>query len=182
MSRNQITKAEPLAVSLSREHDTTPVTAGDRLAAWLRGLSPNTARAYTRDLEHFAKHLGETSPGAALDRLCSIPRARAIGLVEAYRQAGVDANLSSATVNRRLAAINSALREIAKADIGPGRLDVKGLKAEPVRETRGPSVSAIARVLEALGARTDARSIRDRAITSSSLRPSAGFAGRKSRP
>src|SRR5262245_34877998 len=107
-----------------------PVSPAQRLAAWLAGLNANTRRAYTYDLERFAAWLGEATIGSALDRLISVPRARALLLLEQWRDAEKARGVSSAAINRGLAAVNSALRQIAKADIGPGRLDVSPLKSE----------------------------------------------------
>jgi Phage integrase, N-terminal SAM-like domain len=90
---------------------TTETGPGGRLyAAFLAGRSPHTLRAYGADLEAFAAYLGESSPGAALSRLISLPAGEGNGLLLAYRAHMIDAGLTPATINRRLAAIRSALK------------------------------------------------------------------------
>jgi integrase/recombinase XerC len=144
--------------------DAQPVTAAERLAQWLKSLGGNTQRAYARDLDMFAAYLDAPNIAACLDRLVAMPRARALTLAEAWRDTMKAQNLSSATINRRLAAVNSALREIAKADIGPGRLDLKGMKPELRKDTRGPSVGKIVRAVEMLEERGRPRDVRNLAI------------------
>lgn len=78
--------------------------------------------------------------------------------------------LSSAAINRRLAALNSALREIGKADIGPGRLDVRGVKPEARHDNRGPALGKVARVVEGLAEQSSDRP--RRALFTRWVRPS----------
>ena len=151
-------------ISTNRSEDMAPVTAAERLRAWLARLGHNTQRAYQRDLAMFASHMGESRIGEALDRLCAMPRARALTLVERWRDDMRATGLSSATINRRLASVNSALREIAKADIGPGRLDLEGVKPEPRKDTRGPAIGKVAVALEKMIERGRPIDIRDAAI------------------
>lgn len=162
------TTAPLVGAQQSRAYDAAPVSAAERLKQWLDGLGPNTQRAYARDLGMVAAYMGEpggaTAIGAALDRLCAMPRARALTYIEGWRNEMLAAGLSSATINRRLAAVNSALREIAKADIGPGRLDMKGVKPEARKDTRGPAVGKVARAIEQLETSGTPRDLRDAVI------------------
>ncbi len=137
------------------------VTAADRLAAWLRTLGENTSRAYARDLQMLADHIRANSISHALEALCSVRRSRALLMLEAWRDAQVAAGIASATINRRLSAVNSALREIAKADIGPGRLEIKLVRQEARRDTRGPDMASVAVAARALARGDDAGSLRD---------------------
>lgn len=140
------------------------ITAADRLRYWLRSLGQHTARGYARDLYVFGLYLKQPTAEAAIEIMCHLSRSRALLVAEGWRDSMVEAKLSSATVNRRLAALNGALREIAKADIGPGRLDIKGVKAEPRRNTEGPQTASLAIAVRELGKEIDPGSRRDLSI------------------
>lgn len=136
----------------------------ERLAEWLAGLGPNTRRAYEHDLKSLATFLGLDGAGAAIAALCTVDKRTALVTVERYRQSRIDAGLSPSAINRPISTINSALRHLAKADFGPGILDVKGVTMERVKDARGPATSAIAGILARLAADNSARSVRDVAI------------------
>lgn len=136
----------------------------ERLAEWLAGLSPNTRRAYEHDLEQLGKFLGVASAGAAIAALCATDKRTALVAVERFRQSRIDAGLSPAAINRPISTIKSALRHLAKADFGPGRLDVDGVPMERVKDARGPEPGELARVISRLAADSDPRSVRDLAI------------------
>lgn len=142
-------------------------TPEDRLREWLARLGPNTSRAYVRDLEAFAAHLGRDGIGAALLDLAGAKHAVALSALEAYRDKLLEGGLSSSTINRRLSAVNSALAELAKADIGHGRLAVRLVPHEARRDTRGPAASKIGRVVDELAEQIkagDVTAARDLAI------------------
>lgn len=135
-----------------------------RLMEWLAGLKPNTRAAYQHDLITFAKFIGLAGPGEAVAALCEMePRAALVSL-ERFRQHRIDLHLSPAAINRPLSTINSALRHLAKADFGPGILDVKGVPSERVKDARGPDPSEIAGKLLVLESDNTPQSARDVAI------------------
>src|SRR5262245_38228827 len=105
--------------------------AGGRLyAAFLAGRSPHTLRAYGADLGAFAAFLDETSPGPALSRLIGSSAGEGNGLLLAYRAHMIDAGLTPATINRRLAAIRSALKLARMLGLTSWSPEVRGLKVE----------------------------------------------------
>ena len=140
------------------------ITPGGRLAAWLAGLGPNTRRAYERDLRALAGHLGLKTAGEGIAALCAVERRQALAMVESYRQSCIDAGLSPSAINRPLSVINSALRHLAKAEFGPGKLDVSGIKSERVKDARGPDNRELSDVMRRLAADPCPRSVRDLAI------------------
>lgn len=142
-----------------------PASPGDRLCTWLAGLNPNTRRAYQRDLARFATFCDLPSEGTAITALCSVDRRTALGMVEAFKANMIARKLAPATINRPLSTINSTLRHLAKAEYGPGPLDVSGVRAEAKKDSRGPEPSAIKAVIARLSADDeDLRSARDLAI------------------
>ena len=159
------------------------VTARERLEEWLKAKSPHTRRAYVRDLEMFAKHIGIeaegfAAAGLAMQRMCDLEslghvnergqpmseRAVALLILEGWRDAQLAEGLSSSTINRRLSAVNSALRAIHKADLGPGRVDVELVKHEARKDVKGPGVVPVSRALDDLAKSDDQLSRRNFAI------------------
>ena len=120
----------------------TEANASARLhAAFLAGRSPHTLRAYGADLEAFSAYLGEPGPGAALSRLIGLPAGEGNGVLLAYRAHMIDAGLTPATINRRLAAIRSALKLARTLGLTSWAPEIRGLKVEPYRDTTGPGLA-----------------------------------------
>ncbi len=140
------------------------LSAQDRLKQWFTTLSPNTRRAYERDLTNLARHLGLETAGAGIAALCEFDRKTALAAVESFRAHLVTRGLSPSAVNRPLSSINSALRHLARAEYGPGPLDVDGIKPELVKDTRGPDSEHLRMVMRRLRKSDEPRSMRDYAI------------------
>lgn len=138
---------------------------------WLGTRAKSTQRAYRKDLEYFARWLRAEAgievdgPDAAAEALLSGTSAVANTLTEAWVASQMKAGLSSATINRRLA----ALRSLAKLARRLGRstvvIDTEGPRDEPVRDVRGPDAEGIRAMLAAAGAQRNRRkALRDVAI------------------
>lgn len=155
-----------------------PVTGAHRhnaetiLDAWRAGKSPNTLRSYEHDIEAFARFLsnglGITPPltiAAALDRLFREDSASAHGLVLNFRASLLAANLAPASINRALATLRSVSKLARMLGVvhGGWYLEVPGLKAERRRDTRGPAVEDIRRMLEVTAGDTETQT-RDNGI------------------
>lgn len=143
---------------------TSVPTLEERIAFWLENARSNTRAAYAGDIGRFTDWLGAASLGDGLSKLLNMPRSRALHTLEQYQANLKAAGRAPATVNRAISAINAALKEAAKAEVGPGPLPVRALKARAYRDTKGPGLARTARLLEAIAA--DARPVgkRDRAI------------------
>ena len=138
---------------------------GGRLyAAFLAGRSPHTLRAYGADLEAFAVYLGESSPGAALSRLIGLPAGEGNGLLLAYRAHMIDAALTPATINRRLAAIRSALKLARTLGLTAWAPEIRGLKVEAYRDTTGPGLAGTRAMLAKARAQSPLKAARDAAL------------------
>lgn len=133
----------------------------DRLAKWLQGLGPNTRKAYQSDLTSFARHLGLKTAGEAITAMCQAEKRAALASVESFRQARIDAGMSSASINRPVSVIKSALRHLARADFGPGALDVDGVKTERVHDNRGPTPEELSETLAKLALDPSDKAVRD---------------------
>jgi integrase/recombinase XerC len=133
-------------------------TAASILDAWRAGKSPQTMRAYEADLEKFAAFVSAglaIAPAlpvpAALDQLFQQDSASAHGIVLRFRASLLAANLAPASINRALATLRSVskLGRMLGVVQGCWYLEVPGVTAERRRDTRGPAVDDIRRMLTA---------------------------------
>jgi integrase/recombinase XerC len=156
-----------LTIAAGRQH-----TAETILRAWFEGKAEHTIRSYRHDLEDFALYfsraLGVSPPfdvNEALARLFKQSSPSAHEIVLAFRGYLLSAHLSPASINRHLATLRSVskLGRMLGVVNGGWHLEVPGLKAEKRRDTRGPSVADIRRMLEATSSDTEGET-RDYAI------------------
>jgi integrase/recombinase XerC len=145
-------------------------TAASILDAWRAGKSPHTVRWYHQDLAAFASFISEThgQPGtvdAVLEELFRLDSPAAHAVVLGYRNAMLDRNLAPATINRALATLRSISKLARMLGVvnGGWYLEVPGVKAEPRRDTRGPSVDDIRKMVAATAGDTEVET-RDAAI------------------
>ena len=152
------------AILSSSSPASVPPSVQERIAFWLKAARPTTSRSYAGDLARFARWLGVKGLGEALAHMLGLSRSVALHTLERYQADLKSAGRSPATVNRAIAAVNSALREASKADVGPGAVPVKTLKARAYRDTRGPGVAKVTRLLDALADDSRPAAMRDRAL------------------
>ncbi len=131
--------------------------------AFLSGRNAQTRKAYQSDLADFAAFWGETDGVNAARRLLSGGQGNANALVFAYRASLVSRGLQAATVNRRLAALRSLVKLARMFGLVTWSLDVANAASEPYRDTRGPGVANVTRLLAAASEDTTALGLRNRA-------------------
>ncbi len=136
----------------------------DLLRAFLAGRNPRTLRAYRSDLEDFARWLRVADLDVAAHRLLAGGPGPANALVLAYRATLLDRQRAAPTINRRLAALRSLVKLARTIGAVPWTLEVPGLKAQAYRDTKGPGIKGVRRLLKAAAARTDTKGRRDLAI------------------
>jgi integrase/recombinase XerC len=139
-------------------------TAADLVADFLRGRSPVTIRAYRHDLEAFAAFAGLPSAETALEALLSSSAGEANRAATAYKNAMIEAGLSPATINRRLASLRSFVKLSRKFGRVTWGLEVENVTAESYRDTKGPGDDGFRKLWDAIDGRNAARAARDRAI------------------
>jgi len=111
--------------------------------------SPNTRRAYEKDVTQFFRFMTgkEVTPDLVLEFL-HLERTAAVSVVLKYKAQLIQQGLKEATINRRLAAIKSLVAMGRKVGVCSFSLeDVKGEKVERYRDTSGISSDAFKRVL-----------------------------------
>jgi integrase/recombinase XerC len=152
---HEITTATPTAL--------TPDVA-DLLGAFLSRRSATTRRAYDADLRAFAAFAGLSSAAEGLRHLVALGKGRgnveALRYVEALRAAG----LASATINRRLSALRSALKLARTLGMVDWTIEVEALRARAYRDTKGPGTAGVARLLAEARAQSPPLAARDVAI------------------
>lgn len=134
------------------------------LEAFLSGRSPETARAYRRDLQDFATFAAAGSPAAAATLLLGYGHGAANLVGLRYRNDMQGRGLAPATVNRRLAALRSLVKLGRTLGMVGWELDVSNVRAEAYRETAGPGLAAVKRILDGAGAETGRKARRDLAV------------------
>jgi len=126
--------------------------------SFLAGRNPRTFEAYQRDLADFCRFLRVEDIEAAARTLLERGHGEANALALEYRAHMIERGLQGASINRHLAALRSLVRLARTLGMVPWALDVKNLKAENYRDTRGPGRDGFRLMLEAAG------NERDRAI------------------
>ncbi|MFC2171386.1 tyrosine-type recombinase/integrase [Acidobacteriota bacterium] len=119
------------------------VREDDLIEAFLTGRSERTIVAYSADLKDFQTFLGVTTPREAARSLIAYGQGAANAMVIKYKANLFERKLSSATVNRRLAALRSLIRLARTLGIVPWELEVRNVKSKAYRETRGPGLSGV---------------------------------------
>jgi integrase/recombinase XerC len=134
------------------------------LDAFLAGRKEETIKAYRADLEDFQAFVQASS----LDQAAGLLMARGLGeasaLALAYRTHLMERELAAITINRRLTALRSMIKLARTLGLIPWILEIQGLKTEGYRDTRGPGRNSFRALLEVLNDRSDAKTVRDRAI------------------
>ena len=135
----------------------------DILGVFFEGRSTATIRAYKADLNAFASYLNVNTSTAA-QMLLQSDAGRANEIVLRYRNSMVAVGLKPATINRRIAAVRSLVKLGRTLGVLAWDIEIKGVKNEVYRDTRGPGLDGVRRVLNVLSRRSTPKAIRDTAI------------------
>jgi len=152
-----------LTMATGRAH-----TAGTIVRAWMEGKSEHTRRAYGSDLEAFAAYLS-TAIGQPMDTTTALTRlfqqssASAHEILLGFRNHLSRACLSAASINRHLATLRSVSKLARMLGVATWVLEVPNVTAERRRDTTGPTVADVRRMLAAANGDTEAET-RDYAI------------------
>ncbi len=136
----------------------------DLLALLEAQATPATRRAYRQGILQFAAWCGEPSPEAAVRRLLEGGPGPANALVLRYRAALLERSAAPATVNLRLAALRAAVRLARVCGLIVWSLDVRGVRVQALRDTRGPGVAKFRGMLRAASRSTPVKAARDGAL------------------
>lgn len=147
-----------------------PPTAGapastykELLEVFLDSKAARTREAYQKDIGLFAHHC-DLSPAESVESLLSNGSARANLTVASWKNQMMVANLASATINRRLAAIKSLATTANDYGISDVAIVVKNEPPRPRRDTRGPELEAVRKMMRRLESNDSVRGRRDHAV------------------
>lgn len=149
-------------LTLTQDRPTSP-DLSDLLRDWLASLSERTREAYQQDLLDFMRFMEVGSEFDAVRALTEPGAASANMTALRYRTHLVERKLAPATVNRRLAALRSAIGLLRVAGAISWALEVKPVKAMKYRDTRGPGVAGVRSLLRAIEGQSE-KALRDRAL------------------
>lgn len=135
----------------------------DLVRDFLSGRNERTRRAYARDLEDFRAFVGADRVDTGVHRLLAHGAGPGNALALRYRNHLSDLGLAPATVGRRLAALRSVTGLARVLGLVDWKIEIKGPRAEALRDTAGPGLSGVRSMLAAVpGDSPKAR--RDRAL------------------
>ena len=138
------------------------ITQTDLIRAFLSGRNEHTVKAYSQDLADFQGFVGAVTVDEAANVLLANGHGPANATALAYKASLVERGLQSATVNRRLAALRSLVQLARIMGLVPWHLEVRNVKSEPFRDTRGPGKQGFRALLQELDGKRTPKAIRDR--------------------
>ena len=121
--------------------------ARSALSIWLASFrSPNTRRAYEKEIQAFASFCGAEVDEAA-SWLLTRTEAEAHNAVDIWRADKLARGNAPATINRSMAALNSFVTSARRGGFTTLRLEAKGEKSASYRDTAGPGLDAVLKML-----------------------------------
>jgi len=117
---------------------------------FLSGKNKSTISAYRRDLEAFAKSWGVGSAQTSVETLLILEAGEASAVVRAYKREMIEAQLAPSTINRRLSALRSVVKLGNELGVTTWSLAVPGIKVVAYRDTSGPELDTVKRILSHL--------------------------------
>jgi integrase/recombinase XerC len=134
------------------------------LQEFYRGKKPKTLEAYRKGLQAFAEFVNAKSEAAAISKLIGNTHGAANILVLGFRSTLVEQGFSPSTVNQRLSAVRSLIQLANMTGIINWKLDVKALKSEKYKDTRGPGQDGFERLLQEAKKQRKEKAARDVAV------------------
>ena len=132
---------------------------------FLEGKGTLTAKAYRQDLEDLRLQFKSPTTTRAVERLFGGSHQAAQALVGSYMAAMKRRGLAPATINRRLSMLRSLGKKAMVLGYTEWRLEAENVRAEKVRNTRGPGRENIVMMFEFLKAQSATKpALRDLAI------------------
>ena len=152
---------EALATSQSSPVQSDPGQVRNIIELWLAQIAETSRRAYRQALDGFAAYLKMTEEEAALALLRS--RGSAHAQVLAYRGSLLEEQRRApATVNLRLSALRSLVTHARALGLVDWTLEVKGVRSQAYRDTRGPGATGFKLLVQACKARGEGRERQNR--------------------
>jgi len=158
----------PEALLFPESEDRALSAAGGRVddlvRDFLAGRKATTLRAYAASLRAYAAFIGAPSVGEAARALLAGTAGDAQRVALSWRNAMVAAELAPLTVNSRLAALRALVALARLQGLVSWSIEVRGVGAEVLRDTRGPGRRGVRALLEEVERAATPKELRDRAI------------------
>lgn len=140
-------------ITVGAGHDLTgldPHQSAERaLGLWLAGFrSENTRRAYRKEIMAFAAYTGHEDVANAAAAFLTLADGPAHALCDAWRQDKLRRGLSPASINRSMSALNSFAASARRHGFTTLRIEAKGEKSRPYRDTKGPGIRGVQALLD----------------------------------
>jgi integrase/recombinase XerC len=133
-------------------------------AAFYAGRNERTVKAYQNDLEHFKRFMGADSVDLAIVPMLTKTSGEVNAIALAYRSDMQDQGLAPASINRRLAALRSIFKLARILGLVQWTVEVEGVRGKSYRDTRGPGLDGVQKLIDLAMERHDPKGKRDRAI------------------
>ena len=121
-------------------------------------------RAYAREIAIFAAFAGHEDPAAAVAQFLALEDGQAHAVADKWRADKIERELSPASVNRSMSAMNSLVSYARRVGLTKLRLEAKGVKSKAYRDTRGPGVRGVQSMLAVAQDQSPEKAARDAAI------------------
>src|SRR5205814_1865949 len=141
-----------------------PGRATALVADFLGGRKATTLRAYRGSLNAFRAFLGASSISEAAGVVFTAGGGDANRLALAWRNHLVVSGLAPLSVNSRLAALRALVALARLQGLVAFEIEVRGVRAEVLRDTRGPGRRGVRAVLDEVARGTTPGNVRDRAL------------------
>jgi integrase/recombinase XerC len=121
----------------------------DALELWLATFpSENTRRAYAREIAAFAEFAGYEDSASAAGAFLVLEDGPAHAVADKWKADKLARDLSPAAINRSMAALNSFVAYARRVGLTKLRLEAQGVKSQAYRDTRGPGVPAVQKIID----------------------------------
>jgi integrase/recombinase XerC len=131
---------------------------------FIAGFAPRTQRAYEKDLMDFSAFVGWVAGVETIgDFIVSLDHGQANYVMMEYKKAMVARGLAPATVNRRLSAVKSLVKQANLFGLISWSIETKGVRSEKTRDMTGPGEDAYKAMLRLLEG-DDSKTVRNRAM------------------
>lgn len=144
-----------------------PISVERLVEAFLAGKNPRTVKAYERDLEVFARHVGASSREEAARMLLGAHPGTANAMVLSFKTSELNRGRSSATIARRLSAVRALVQLARLTGLVTWSIEVDNPDHEAARDMSGPSrehVLAMLAHLERVALERPTKGARDLAL------------------
>ena len=162
MGTTELTRATWEGRDLSADVDVISPT--ELVAIWLNGKSPATLKTYAAGIKDFSRFVGASSPAEAATMLISRGRGRCNSTARQYKNDLVERGLSPSTVNVYLGALRSLISLAEQVGLVNWSLKIRGVRAVTYKDTSGPGLEVVKRMIATALTRGDEKSIRDATI------------------